>query len=208
MRMQKTQQKRGFTIIEMLVSLAIFAIVITMSVGTLLVLIAGNQQTQERSSTMSNLSFALDSMTRDIRTGTDFYCGEESDFTNQEAFTEGNDCSNGDLGISFVETGGSITGPAIDRIAFFVENNALWRQIGNNAPEQVTASNIYIHEAEFIVTGAERLSDPSPGDDLDQPMVTITLEASDIENAGVACSATGNECIRVQTTVTQRVLDI
>lgn len=64
----------GFSLIEMIVSLAIFAVVITMAVGSLLVLIANNQKLQEEQSVMTNLAFAMDAMTREIRTGYSYVC--------------------------------------------------------------------------------------------------------------------------------------
>jgi len=71
----------GFTLIEMIVSLGLFSIVITISVGALLVLIATNEQLQAEQSVMTNLSFALDSMTREIRTGTNYYCASRPNYS-------------------------------------------------------------------------------------------------------------------------------
>ena len=78
MKKQFTQHKNrknsGFTLIEMLVSISLFAVVITMGVGTLLVIIDANGRAQSMQLVMTNFSFALDSMTREIRTGTNWYC--------------------------------------------------------------------------------------------------------------------------------------
>jgi len=65
----------GFTLIEMIVSLAVFSIVVTTAVGALLVVISTNQQLQEEQNIMTNLAFALDSMTRELRTGFSYVCG-------------------------------------------------------------------------------------------------------------------------------------
>ena len=197
--------QQGFTLVEMMVSLAIFAIVVTTSVGTLLVLIGSNQQLQEEQATMSNLSFALDSMARDIRTGTDYYC-DSGTFATHNSIGEGQDCKNGDSGISFVESGGSLTQlvPGAVRVAFYFDNETIYRRIGNAAPEQILSSDIKVHAGRFIVSGSERMSDgESP---LDQPSVTMFINASqqDVDD----CGDPGARCINVQTSVTQRVLDL
>lgn len=66
---------RGFTLVEIMVSLTIFSIVMVISVGTTLVMIDMNAKAQELYTANTNLSFAIDSMTRDIRTGQRIYCG-------------------------------------------------------------------------------------------------------------------------------------
>lgn len=74
---QVKQRKRvngGFSLIELMVSLTLFSIVMTASVGTLLVLIDANAKSQALYTAMTNLSFALDSIGRNIRTGYEFNC--------------------------------------------------------------------------------------------------------------------------------------
>lgn len=66
---------RGFSLIELLVSMTIFITVMTIASGALLTLIDANQKAQNQKLVMSNLAFVLQSMTREIRTGTDWYCG-------------------------------------------------------------------------------------------------------------------------------------
>ncbi len=74
MKLLPIHTQRGFTLIEMIVSLGIFSIVSTMTVGSLLVLISGNQQLQGEQNAMTNLAFAIDSMTREMRTGSSYVC--------------------------------------------------------------------------------------------------------------------------------------
>ncbi len=68
------RREDGFTLIEMIVSLAIFSFVVTIAVGSLIVLLSTNRMMQEEQSVMTNLSFALDAMTREIRTGSGYVC--------------------------------------------------------------------------------------------------------------------------------------
>lgn len=74
----------GFTLVELMVSLTIFSIVMLISTGTLLVLINVNAKAQALYSSTTNLSFALDSMTREMRTGYYYYCSSGGDLPNPD----------------------------------------------------------------------------------------------------------------------------
>lgn len=206
----KQKTNGGFTLIEMLVSLSLFTIVVTIVAGSLLVLINNNQTVQAEQSAMTTLSFAMDSMTREIRTGLKYYCAN-SDFRNQEAFVspalDVNDCPDGKgagynkQGLSFVEAGNSITSKVsgATRIAYYFDNNlkTILRRVGNTtAAESIIPSGITVTNAEFFVTGSEALT--TLNTDTNQPTVTIVINALD---------ASGKSYV-LQTTITQRGLDI
>lgn len=71
---QTENNKKGFTLIEMMVSLAIFSVVAVIAAGALLRIVDSNRKAQSIQSAMSNLNFALESMTRELRQGTKYYC--------------------------------------------------------------------------------------------------------------------------------------
>src|SRR3989338_987870 len=66
--------KRGFTLIEMLVSVAIFSVVMLIALGSLLAMSESDRKAQTLKSVINNLNFSLDSMSRTIRTGTMYHC--------------------------------------------------------------------------------------------------------------------------------------
>jgi len=209
--------RAGFTLIEMIVSLAVFSVVITIAVGALLSLIAGNEQLQSQQSIMTNLSFALDSMTREIRTGYYYYCDARPNYnaggpnnifassTDLDARLGDStqDCPDGNetdwqlQGVSFIEGGNSITVGA-DRILYFfdADRGEILRKLVDLAPQSIVSSGLYIKNAEFWVTG----SDPQEVGDDEQATVTIFIEAAE--------TAASTRSFYVQTTVTQRVLDL
>lgn len=211
--MQYSPDKQaGFTIIEMIVSLALFSVVITVSVGALLMLVATNDQLQGEQSVMTNLSFALDSMTREIRTGTEYYCfrsnlkdGYFRDVANLDNLDDATaDCvsgrSNNDYqGIAFKEAGDSITGSA-ERILYYFDGSKeqIIRKVGNQPGRSIVSSSTRIVSAEFFVTDTDKLYDD--GDEY-QPTVTIFIEATDPTDPTA-------ESHYVQTTITQRIIDI
>ena len=198
--MRLHNKQLGFTLIEMIVSLAVFSIVIAIAVGALLMLIANNKKVQNEQSVMTNLSFALDSMTREIRTGTDYYCVDSipADAFDIDDWTGGDDCStNGDIGIAFVEAGDSITA-GDSRIAYFYDasEQKLYRKVGGDDSQSIVSSGIEILDADFFITGADRLTDGNTS----QPSVTIRIEAQEVGG--------GEKTYFIQTAVTQRQLDI
>ncbi len=65
---------RGFTLVEMIVSLAIFSVVATVALGALIKIVDANRKAQTLQSAITNLNFALESMSREMRVGTKYYC--------------------------------------------------------------------------------------------------------------------------------------
>jgi prepilin-type N-terminal cleavage/methylation domain-containing protein len=66
--------QRGFTLIEIIVSVGLFTIVMTLASGAYLLMIGINRQAQAVATGINNLSFALETMTYNIRTGNNYTC--------------------------------------------------------------------------------------------------------------------------------------
>ena len=211
MRFRLNKQKiQGFSLIEVLVSLSIFTVVVTISISTLYTLIEANSRTRNSQSIATNLSFTLDSMIREVRTGRDYYCEDlNGDFMPTDKDDDRTkDCVNGGVIFSFNEGGQSLTGNTPNdsrRIAYRLSNNKLQRRLGNgNNISSVnedsdwfdlTSDDVSIETLRFFVEGSER------GDEI-APVVTVFLSG-----------AVGDEDINqsdfsIQTTIPQRLLDI
>ena len=71
--MPKTEEKknarRGFTLVEMLVTVALFSILVSVAVGGFVRALRTERQISGMMSTESNASIALEEMTREMRTG-------------------------------------------------------------------------------------------------------------------------------------------
>jgi type II secretory pathway pseudopilin PulG len=65
---------RGFGIIEILVSVAIFTVVATMGIAAVLALIDAGEKAQSYNAVMQNLNVGLETMARTIRTGQKYVC--------------------------------------------------------------------------------------------------------------------------------------
>jgi prepilin-type N-terminal cleavage/methylation domain-containing protein len=70
-----TRVYRGYTLIELIVAVGLFAIVMTMAAGAYLVMIGANRQAQALSTGMNNIGFVMEEMARSIRTGTEYSSG-------------------------------------------------------------------------------------------------------------------------------------
>jgi len=65
---------RAYTLLELIVSIGIFSIVMLTATGAYIKLIDLDRQARGTNDVVSNLSFAVDSMTRAVRTGKDYKC--------------------------------------------------------------------------------------------------------------------------------------
>lgn len=64
--------QRGFTLVELMVAVTIFAIVMVVSMGAVFTIIAANRKAIAVSSVIDNLNLAVESMTRTIKTNTNY----------------------------------------------------------------------------------------------------------------------------------------
>ena len=66
--------QRGFTLIEIMISIAIFTIVMTVGVSAVLNANAIHKVNQSQRALMDNLNFIVEDMSRNIRLGANYYC--------------------------------------------------------------------------------------------------------------------------------------
>ena len=202
------KQKKGFSLVELLVSMSIFTIVVTIAVGSLLVLVDANTKAQNTQSVMTNLNFAIDSMTREIRTGFGYICDGDTNAVIIGS-ASGVDCldqNTGSAQISLIEGGASLTGGLGNpRIAYrFVEIANLGRierRVSDCADCNwipITSEEVDINVMFFVVSGTARTA----AGNTEPPTVTVYID-------GIAGDITGtNANFEIQTTITQQLLDV
>lgn len=93
----RRSRRGGYTLIELIVAVGLFALIMTLAAGAYLVMINVNRQTQAISIGIDNLAFALETMTRTIRTGTGYSCAGAGD------------CTSGGSNFSVISPGGAPT---------------------------------------------------------------------------------------------------
>jgi prepilin-type N-terminal cleavage/methylation domain-containing protein len=192
--------RSGFSLVELMVALSLFSIIMTVSMGTLLILIDANAKAQAISSAMTNLTFALDSMTRNLRTGRNFYCTNAGSLSGALPTSVSN-CT-GNTAIVFTPGYESST-----RIAyrFNSSSSTIEQRIDRNSVQgqwvPLTSDKppiqVAIQTLRFTVEGAQ---DTEAGNYV-QPRVTLLIDGS------VLNGLSGSTPFQVQSRVTQRVLN-
>lgn len=184
---ERKKQQRGFTLIEMIVAVGLFAIVMVVCIGALLSLVDANRKAQALQSVMNNLNIALDGMVREIREGSNYRCGGSNPSDPNCATTPG----------TIFYFSPNCAGSCPDWIYDF-HDGSLWRSVNGLVSGELplTAPEVTIDSVNFYVIGAE------PGDSL-QPKVVIVVKGS----AG-SSKTTVRTSFHIQATAVQRLLDI
>lgn len=219
------RRKRGFTLVEMIVAIALFAVVMMIAVGSLLALTAANRKAQAIQSVMNNLNITLDGMVRALRMGYNYQCvGSGSVQKNADPQTA--DCAaideNTDTGqmIKFSCNVNSLGCYAPDHLRWayrFICPRAITngvcssggyiemsQQDGSDGTwVQVTAPEVSINYLRFRVVGTERGSYLPATPDTIQPKVIVTVKGT----AGARSTKTVTT-FNIQATAVQRLLDL
>ncbi len=190
--MQKISKTiRGFTLVEMIVSIGLFTIVLFVASSSFLTVINADRKSRTTRIAMDNLAVTLEDMTRRLRTGTAYECGGMVSLSVPPPVR---DCLFGDdnnTRIAFTDQDGR-------RVSYYLDDGAIMRErsAGGEFEEEVsiraTSPEIEITGLTFFVNGSTR------GDAI-QPYVTIIIRGS---TSGVFDSG-----FSLQTTVTQRAYD-
>jgi len=190
-RTTRAVQSGGFTLIEMLVSVGLFAIVMIVCVGALLALVGANKKAHALESTINNLNISLDDMVRNAREG--------SGFDGSLACTGGNsggpqDCTGGGTEFAFVPYGG---GP---RWIYWFSNAQVWRTVDGNVNDGVpiTSPEVTVTAMSFYVVGTIR-----GAGDTTQPRVIVVIKGT--AGGGRVKDQT---TFHLQATAVQRALDL
>lgn len=220
-------KSKGFTLVEMLVVLGLFSFIMTLATSVLYSTQAINLKLQESQAVLDNVNVSLETMTRDIRYGSKFYCldtlpSNTSIWTDESYKTQRRNCSYQTVGDNH---GGEVlifkpidAVDNNDRVAYYasttVSGNVILKEenvSGIKTTYQITANDVKINSLIFYVVGAsstilskDSLSVDIPGsNDYIQPLVTLTVSGETIPIKG---GATTTPFI-MQTSISSRLLD-
>lgn len=186
---------RAFTLIELMVAVAIFAIVMMVGVGALLSLVQINKRAQAINSVMNNLNAALESMSRTIRVGTTYHCVNSATPPSPAILSTVQDCAvSGGILLAFESASGS-TANLNDQIVYRLNGKQLERSVNAGATwVALTAPEVSVDSFVFYVTGSSRADDT-------QPRVLMRIKGS-------ATLPGGTTTFTIQASVVQRLVDI
>jgi prepilin-type N-terminal cleavage/methylation domain-containing protein len=177
-----TINERGFTIIEMLVAVALFTVVAVVSVGSILAIVDANQKARSLKSVMDNLHFALQGMTIALQVGKDIDCDLSAITPDSQT-----DCSGGKR-LNFRSADDKDT-------VYRFTGNRLERSVNGGVFVPLTAAEVVINDFDFYVVGT---AEPP---DVRQPLVIMTVDGT----AGITEKTQSS--FFVQTSVSSRFLD-
>jgi prepilin-type N-terminal cleavage/methylation domain-containing protein len=182
------KNKRGFTLVEMIVSIGLFTIVLFIATNAFLTIVNADRKSRSVRVATDNLNLTLEDMSRRIKTGSMYFCGTASAGVN--------DCALGGTTFSFTGQDGL---RAI--YSFNTTEHSIHREISGGASMRVTSPEITITGLKFIVQGSA-LGPSAGGSDYNQPYVVILVDGK--LSAGPSAS---NTTFKIQTAVTQRAYD-
>lgn len=206
----KKDKKDGYTIIETMISIAVFLIVLMIGMNSLLNASSVHQKSRDQRSVMDNLSFIMEEMSRNIRIGYNFRCVTGA-FSPLDVSNDPLSCFSGGRAIVFEYTTGTPFDPDLndqhleDQWVYKVEAgpsgadfNIYKSTDGGTSFSQLNPDEIKFDQVSgFYVTGAET----SINSDFQQPLVTLILVGK-ITTKGV------DTPFSLETTVSQRIIDV
>lgn len=195
-----SKSKSGFTLIEIMVSVSIFAFVMIISSASVISVIEANRKSQSLRSVIDNLNLTLESFTRAIRFGTTYHCDAAVGNLSQTR-----DCGGvGASSLSIYDTNGV-------QVTYRKSNPctatscSIVRSIGSGVESAITSPDVTITNLTFRVYGSppwiSGSSNCSLPNDCFQPQVIIVVSGF----AGT--KATSQSIFALETTVSQRIFD-
>jgi prepilin-type N-terminal cleavage/methylation domain-containing protein len=172
-------KKRGFTIIEMVLAVAVFTVVSLIAAGALLAIADANRKAQTFKSVVNNVNFALESIARNLRTGRSY---------SSEDFNQTSSCLTGyKIGISF-------TSQEDENISYYLSGTQIMRKVGSETAVGITAPEVKITKFCLRVLGTGATDDTQPN--------VLMLVSGLMEGRERSQSR-----FDIQTLITQRLID-
>ena len=136
----KLKNNRAFTLVELIIAVALFTLVAFISIGAILSVYDANKRAQASKTVVDNLNLSIENMARMIRFGSSYYCGISSSGTS--------DCPTGGDSISVTFDG--------SRIIYKLSNDgkAIQKKEGGGNYENITSPETVIQYLRFYVFGS------------------------------------------------------
>ena len=192
-----SNKKTGFTLIEMMVAVFVFSVVMTLATGAIFSIINAYKTSQALKSVMDNLNSALDSMSRDIRYGTVYHCGNN----NVTSYTSPVSCPDSSPGSPDHTIFAFLDKLQVHTMIYTFQSDqadgsGYIKKCTDNTSNcvRLTAPEVHIKNLNFYVSGAQA-GDPG------QPQLQISI-------SGYAKAGSNESDFNIETMVDQRNLTL
>ena len=191
--------KQGYTLIELMVSIAIFSLIVAGPTGLFISALRNQNKAMALREIIDSSSNILEYISRSLRMAQKelnaplCLSNHGLNYQQTNSRTLGGEVYSGS-GIKFINHLGECQEFFLDQTDGHSTKNQLMSSKDGGLPMPITSNNLIVNKFEFQLSGEDQ-------DDILQPRVTMLLEISDD-------SATGLPKITVQTTVSQRNLDV
>jgi len=156
----------GFTLVELMIATSLFVIIMLSALSSLLILLNESKNSRALRLAMDNVNFAMESMTRSIRMGINYYCGATN--LNDLNITP-RSCPDGGTIMSFIPQAKGSVQPTYRTEYRFVDNTIKRYDEGNFIDGvSIISPEVNIDNLEFFV---------NTGDDV-QPSVYIIVKGT------------------------------
>ncbi len=201
---------KGYSIVEILVVLGLFSSIATLSLGALFNAQSVNARLQETQAILDNMNLSSQTVTREIRFGSDFYCAADLPTTRQTVPSVRKNCLPGSAPGKVLIFKPSDAVNDLDRVAYYVSGGILYKDVypylGTTTVLQMTSDDVNVTNFSFYLDGANTStgsSDDANAIDYKQPMVTIFLSGI----TRPAKASTPPATFDIQTVVSAREID-
>ncbi len=134
--------QKGFTLIELMTAVSLFIIVMTISMSSLLGVFDANRKSRSIKAVMNNLNLAVESMSKEMRYGSNYHCGSSGNESSP------NSCSSGSTYLTFLSSGGA-------QLTYRLNASTLEKREDNAQFIPLISSDVVIDKFVFYVLGAE-----------------------------------------------------
>lgn len=199
---RQNNKQRGYTIIETMISVSLFIIIIMSGMGALLNANLIHLKSQDARSIMDNLSFVMEDMSRNLRTGYNYQCFATGQTLTPATLGAPRSCPLG-WAIAFEAADGDPASFADQRVYYILNDgntntSGIFKSTdGANSFIKLTPNEVVISSVSSIsVLGAE----PPPGN-TQQPLAIIRL-------IGTISTKNTATPFYLQSSASQRLVDI
>lgn len=193
----KMNKKSGFTLVEIMVAVSIFAIVALVATSAFITADRVNKKAQAMKTVIDNLHFALNVISFNLQQGGTYHCVKENELDNIDNlgsnFTGAN-CSatagDGGPGIIFRSPKSGNT----QIIAYKLEDGKIWYKLNNDPFTPITVDNLEIDDLRFYVDNVSE-----SGSTKKTPRVFFTVSGTALAGQGLETS------FQIETVVSERI---